>query len=149
MDIVMHARHGVLVFNNKIWEKRVDPDFDVGMGDYDGAEETDLADLYILNLIQQENILPVGPFGLYQDDGLGVTTMSGPALERARKQLVALFKSNGLSITTNWGTTKAEFLDVVLDLNQDNFGPYSKPNTYTKYISVGYNLLSSKTYPGV
>ena len=68
------------------------------MGSYDGAEICELVRLYLLGklapLIGTKNV------GLYRDDGLAVIHQAnGPKMDRIRKDIIALFKSKGLSIT--------------------------------------------------
>ena len=54
---------------------------------------------------------------LYRDDGLGIfENMSGPEVERKKKELVKIFKNNGLSITVKTNIKTAHFLDIHFDL---------------------------------
>ena len=78
---------------------------------YNGGEICELIGTYLLyqinNIISKENI------GLYRDDGLGIfRNMSGPEVERKKKDLIRIFKSNGLSITVKTNLKVADFLDI-------------------------------------
>ena len=79
------------------------------MGCYDGAEMCKLVRTYLLNqlkvVIAKENI------GLYKDDDLSIfKSMSGPEVERKKKELAKIFKNNGLSITVKIHLKTADFL---------------------------------------
>ena len=68
------------------------------MSSFDGAEICELTDLYLLSkfsvVIDSDNV------GLYRDDGVAVIhNANGPKLNRLRKNIIATFKSEGLSIT--------------------------------------------------
>ena len=55
--------------------------------------------------------------GLYRDDGLGTfKNMSGPEVERNKKQLLKILKNNELSITVKTDIKTANFLDIHFDL---------------------------------
>ena len=103
------------------------------MGSYDGREVCEFVRLYLLNkltpLIGTKNI------GLYRDDGLAVIhQVNGPKMDRIRKDVITLFKSEGLSITIDTNVTETDFLDVSCNLEMDKFFPYSKPNNTPLYI---------------
>ena len=89
----MHSRKS-LVFNNKsVWIKREgDPDFDVAMGSFDGAEICELVGVYILNLLGEK--YGKDRVGLYRDDGLACfENVSGPQAEKIRKDVIKIFKT--------------------------------------------------------
>ena len=56
-----------------------------------------------------------------------------------KKDIIQVFKENGLSITIDMGPKRAEFLDVILDLNEETYGPNRKPNSQPRYIHVQSN----------
>ena len=92
ISIIKHSRKTLLFNNNQPWQKKSgDPDFDVPMGCYDGAEVCKLAGIYILNKLS--NIIDIGSIGLYRDDGLGILeSLSGPQIEWKKKNIVKVFK---------------------------------------------------------
>ena len=55
-------------------------------------------------------------------DGLGKST-SGPEVERKKKELVKIFKNNGLSITVKTNIKIADFLDIHFDLVKEIYQP--------------------------
>ena len=74
-------------------------------------------------MLAKENI------GLDRDDGLGIfKNMSGPEVDRKKKEVVKLFKNNGLSITIKTNIKTADFLDIHFDLVREIHQPYKKPN---------------------
>ena len=74
-------------------------------------------------------------FGLYRDDGLGVTkNLSGPGIDKLRKKIVKLFQSHGLKITIECNLQLVNFLDVTLDLQNGKYWPFRKQNEPPLYI---------------
>ena len=60
--------------------------------------------------------------GLYRDDGLAVIHQAnGPKSDRIRKDIIDLFKPEGLSITIDTSLIETDFLDVSFNLEMDNF----------------------------
>ena len=80
-------------------KKNGDPDFDVTMGSFGGAELCELVGLYILHILGEK--YGKHRIGLYRDDGLacfGYT--SGPQADRIRKDFIKIFREDfDLSIT--------------------------------------------------
>ena len=112
--------------------------FDITMGAYHGAEVCELVGLYILKMMKDK--FPNINFGLYRDDGLGShRRMPGPALERTKKEIVKEFKRIGLAITIETGMRQVDFLDVTLDLSNEVYKPYKKPNSNTMYVNAKSN----------
>ena len=108
------------------------------MGSFDGAEICEIVGLYLLsrlsNLLGKENV------GLYRDDGLAaINSCSGPVLDRTRKNIIALFKKEGLNITIETNLAETDFLDVTLNLVTGKYLPYRKPNSDPLYINVKSN----------
>ena len=78
--------------------------------------------------------------GLYHDHGLGILqNSSGPEIECKRKQIIQIFKSCGLNITVKTNLKTLGFLDVRLDLTNNTYQPYRKPNRETVYIKKHSN----------
>ena len=73
--------------------------------------------------------------GLYRDDGLAVfDNVSGPEMERIKKDLQKVFKRNGLNITIQCNKKIVDYLDITFNLNDGSYRPYRKPNDVTIYI---------------
>ena len=123
-------------------KKGENPSFDVTMSSFDGAEVCELVGLYLLQKLSL--LLGIKNFGLCRDDGLAaVNTSSGPVLDRMRKNMISLFKEEGLSITTEINLVEADFLDVTFNLDTGKYFPFRKPNNNPIYIQGRSNHLSS------
>ena len=135
----MQSRKTLLFSNTDIWAKKTgNEDFDVPMGCFDGAEVCELIGTFLLNLLNRS--CGAGNMGLYRDDGLGILhNKSGPQTERIKKEIIKLFKDNNLKITIDAGLKIVNFLDVTLDLNNDLYKPYTKPNSKLMYINSNSN----------
>ena len=113
------------------------------MGCLDGTEVSDLTGLYILSktksVFETQNDV-----GLYKDGGLGIfRNLSGPEIERVRKEIITIFKECGLSLTTKTNLKVVQFLDIELDLINNTYRPYKKPNGNPMYINVNSNYPTS------
>ena len=134
IDIINHARKSLLFHDGNAWVKKEgNPLFDVTMGSYDGAEVCELVGLYLLGklatLIGTKNV------GLYRDDGLAVIHQAnGPKMDRIRKDIIGLFKSEGVSITIDANLIETDFLDVSFNLEKEKSFPYRKPSNNPLYI---------------
>ena len=128
------------LFNNKEpWLKKSgNEEFDVPVGCFDGAEVCKLVGVYVLHLLK--TVMTKENVGLYRDDGLGILqNSSGPEIERKRKQIIQIFKSCGLNIKVKTNLKTSDFLDICLDLVNNTYQPYRKPNSGTVYISKNSN----------
>ena len=97
------------------------------MGSFDGAEICELVILYLLDklskLLEKDNV------GLYRDDGLAVIkSTSDPILDKMRKNIIALFKEEGLTIKIDTSLIETNFLDVTFNLATGKFFPFRKAN---------------------
>ena len=108
------------------------------MGCYDRAEVCELVRCYILN--QLSTVMRNELVGLYRDDGLGIMKkMSGPEIEQKRKQIIKIFKDCGLNITIKTNLTSVDFHDIRLNLKDNTYQPYRKPNSEPIYINKSSN----------
>ena len=140
MDIILHACKSVLISNGETWRKKKKGAslFDIPMGSYHGAEVCDLIGLHILKQLHKD--IPEGEFGLYRDDGLGVTNnISKVEFERLGKKIRKTFADLGFAITLTTGEFVTDFLDVTLDLRNNSYRPYRKPNSSISYVHRGSN----------
>ena len=55
-------------------------------------------------------------------------------MDKIRKNIIALFKSEGLSITIDTNLIEADFLDVSFNLEMEKLSSYWKPNNTPFYI---------------
>ena len=108
------------------------------MGSFDGAEVCELFGLYLLSQIESK--FEGASIGLYRDDGLAMFSNVSPArAEKAKKELVAIFKANGLKITVDANMKVVNFLDVTLNLANNTYYPFRKPNDTPLYIHKNSN----------
>ena len=140
-DTITHSCSSFLFNEGSPWSKKnTNGDlFDVTMGSYAGAEICELVGLFILDKITSSELFPRSSIGIYRDDGICVIKGSGPQVDKSRKKLISIFKSEGLSITTESGITKTDFLDVLLDLKTGEHRPFRKENNSTRYIDCSSN----------
>ena len=124
------------------WIKKGDDTlFDVKIGSFDGAEIFELIGLYLFDklssLIGRKNV------GLYRDDGLAaINSSSGPVLDKMRKNIIALFKNEGLSITIETNLFQTDFLDVTFNLATGKLFPFRKPNNQPVLSNLTINRIS-------
>ena len=103
------------------------------MGSYDGAEVCELVGLYLLGKLAP--LIGTKSVGFYRDDGLAVIHQTnGPKMDRIRKDIIALLKSEGLSITIDTKLIETDFLDVSFNLEMNKSFPYRKPSNTSLYI---------------
>ena len=105
--------------------------FDVTTGSYDGTEMCELIGAYMLSLITSKFKDEVG---LYHDDGLAVCKATLKEIEKTKKEVSNVFKSNGLKITIDANKKIVHFLDVTFDLTDESYKPYMKPNNKLSYV---------------
>ena len=137
---IMHAREALLFDHNDVWVKKGKQSslFDVTMGSYDGSEICEITGLFMLKKLAErfgkDNI------GLYRDDGLALLRKSsGPKAERARKDLIAIFKKYDLRLTVESNLRGTDFLDIYMDLPTRSYRPYHKPNNTPLYVNASSN----------
>ena len=108
------------------------------MGAYDGAEVCELVGTYVLNLLSKK--YSKNNFGLYRDNGLAISkNKSGPQLEELKKNIQKTFKEHGLDIIIPCTMKIVNYLDVIFNLNDGTYNPYTKPNNEIKYIYKNSN----------
>ena len=138
IETILHSRKALLFNTNDVWFKKDNPDFDVTMGSYDGAEVCELVELYIPDILTKE--FSHDMTDLYRDDELGCfQNVSGLKSKKAKKKLCKIFKQSGLSITVECNLQITDFLDVTFDLRTDKYYPYRKDNNQLLYINKQSN----------
>ena len=139
VETILNSRKAFLYFQGNPWVKKDTTEhFDVTEGSFDGAEVCELVGLYLLSKLT--NIVTDGSVGLYRDDGLAVVQgYSGPQMDRLRKKVIDVFKQHGFQITISVGLKSTDFLDILLDLENEKFYPYKKPNDTPLYVHRGSN----------
>ena len=89
IKIIIHSRKSLLSYKKKPWIKKDNPNFDVTQGSNDGAEISELVGLFLLDGLKR--FIKKEQQGIYRDDFLAIVKLSGPQVERLRKNL---FKFN-------------------------------------------------------
>ena len=103
------------------------------MGSFDGAEVCELVGLYILNSVATK--FGKDRVGLYRGDGLILIRGTSARLaDKTRKELHELFKQFDLKITAEITHQSVNFLVITLNLCDDNYLPYRKPNNDPLFI---------------
>ena len=134
LDLIMHTKKSLLFTPDNTWVKTTNKDgenFDVTMGSYDGAETCELIGLYLLHELRE---LHGQSIGLYRDDGLAMLNGTPREIENTKKRMCELFKKHGLKITIEANKKVVNYLDVTLDINQNTYRPYKKPNDTPLYV---------------
>ena len=130
--IILHAKKSLLYDSGDSWGKKASSNlFDVTMGSYDGAETCELVGAFLLHNIKEKY---GNNFGLYRDDGLGISNASPRQVEMIKKDLCKIFNKYGLKITIEANKKIVNFLDVTLNLANGTYLPYTKPNNIPLYI---------------
>ena len=138
-NIILHSRKSLLFTPDSSWEKvSGDPNFDVTMSSFDGAEICELVGLFVLDALKRKYGL--AKCSLYRDDGLGCFNTSDPPCDTIRQDFIDLFhKEFDLKITIETNQKVVHFLDVTFNLRNGTFKPYSKPNNDLMYIHTNSN----------
>ena len=135
-EIILHSKRSLLYFKDSPWVKQENPDFDVGMGSFDGAETCDLVGLYLLSQLQ----MPGLDIGLYRDDGLATSSLTNRQTQLALQKIDRIMQQNGLKIPgAEANRLEVDFLDVTLNLAEDSYKPYHKPGGTISYVHVDSN----------
>ena len=80
-----------------------------------------------------ERLLDKRHVGIYRDDGLAaVLNANGPQMDKLRKNIMSIFKNEGLSITIETNLSQTDF-----------FSPYRKPGNDPLYVNIKSNHPSS------
>ena len=136
INTIMHSIKYLLFHNIDIWiKKNGNPDFQVTIGSFDGAELCKLVGLHSPHFGWEVRKTSEG---LYRDDGLacfGYT--SGLQANRIIKDFVKIFKDHfDLSITCKANLKAVNFLDVTLNLSTGKYQPYNKPDNNPLCIKI-------------
>ena len=92
------------------------------MESFDGAKICKLVCLYLLDKLSK--LLGNDNVRLYKDDGLAeIKSTSSPILDKVRKNIITLFKEEGLRITIDTNLIETDFLDVTFNLATGKFFP--------------------------
>ena len=82
---------------------------------------------------------------LYRDDGLGVSRSTPRQREGIKKKICQIFNKHGLNVTGDANKKIVQFLDVELNLSENTYKPFIKPNDTPLYVNVKSNHPSCIT----
>ena len=113
------------------------------MGVYDAAQIAGLIGIYIFDtLSRMVNLVQIG---LYRDDWIiFIPDSNGPQTSKIHKNVIRVFKLQGLRIEIDSNMKIVDFLDVTLSLDNGTFKPFSKINFTSAYIDVNSNHSRSR-----
>ena len=106
ININHHSTKSLLFGKTSTWVKKGNNYLlDVTMGSYDVAKICAFVGLYFLN--QLSTVIDKSSVGLYRDDELAaMNNVNHPRLIRIRKDIIALIKEEGLSVTIKQVSSK-------------------------------------------
>ena len=129
-QIIFQTKKTLLFNNGQTWVKKENKDFNVSMGSWDGAEVCEIVGLFLLSKLQHLAL----NVGLYRDDGLAVTKLKPRLAELEKKKVCKIMSEYGLKITATANAHSVNFLDLTLDLREDTYKPFMKPNDVPLYV---------------
>ena len=137
LQIILHSRKSFIFFNKEPWTKKKNPNFDCGIGSSDSCEASELVGFFLLDglkaLVRRESQI------LFRDDWLGVVQLTGPQVDRLRKNLIGFFAQFDLKITVQANVKRTDYLDILFDLESGLHRPFRKDDNVPCYINVQSN----------
>ena len=132
INIIMTARESFLFYKEKVYVKKIQPQFDVPMGSWDGAEISELCGIYLLyKLTRNDGTGPNGPFkkeevGLYRDDGLAAVQGTNKERDAIKTKIKNIFAEENLKVEQKVNILVVDYLDMTLDLEVNKHRPFHK-----------------------
>ena len=109
---------------------------DVTIGVYGGVEVYEFVGSF--SLYQLSDKYNKKDIGLYRDDGLAVfKNKGGPQAKRIKKDFQNFFQENDLNIVFKCNLKIVDYLDATLNLLNNTYKIFSKPNNEVSYICYG------------
>ena len=126
INIIHHSRKSLLFNKTSAWVIEGNNSYlDVTIRSYDGAEICELVGLYLLNRLS--TVIERSSIGLYREDGLvAINNANSSKFERIKKDIIALFKEEGLSITIETNLIETYFLGITFNLARKKYFPFRK-----------------------
>ena len=125
INTIIHSRKPLLFNKRDIWiKKNGDPDFEVTMRNFDGAELCKLVSSYILQILGEK----YGKHRIDCDHGLTCfENTSGPQADRIRKDFINIFEEY-LNLSIICKIKADNFLDVTISVITGKYQSYHKPD---------------------
>ena len=134
--IILHSQKSLLYFKDSAWVKKENPEFNIGMGSFDGAECCDVVGLYLLSQMQDLQI----NIGIYRDDLLSTSSLTKRQNELVKQKISRIFSANGLKITDfEVNRKQVDFLNVTMDLETGTHKAFKKDNDHPSYVHSDSN----------
>ena len=99
---------------------------------YDSAEVCEFVHRLLLH--ELSNKYNKKDIGLYRDDGLAVQKKSDPQAQRIKKDFQRIFREMDLNNVIKCNLKTVVYLDVTLNIFNNNYKSFSKPNYKINYI---------------
>ena len=64
---------------------------------------------------------------------------NGPMLNKLQKQIIEIYKSEGLKVTCDTNLIETDFLDACFNIKSHKYFPFRKPNDSPQYINTSSN----------
>ena len=130
VNTVIHSQNSLFFNNTSLWIKREDdPDFDVTMSSFDGADICEPVDVYILKVFGQK--YGKERVGLYRDDILvSFETVSGRQAKKINKEVIKIFKEEfNANITSETKLKIINFLYITFKRSTWKYQPETNQKT--------------------
>ena len=128
-EVILSAKKSLLYKDSVAYRKK-NGVFDVTMGSYDGAETSDIVGLFLLSKVQDLGV----SLGCFRDDWLGYSRLTPRQTDVVKKKLKKIFENHGLKIEISVNKNVVDFLDITLDMKNETFQPFTKPNNQHFYV---------------
>ena len=128
--IIISANKSLLYKDNVPYKKKESGYFDVTMGGYPGAENSDIVGLFLLSKVKHLGV----SLGAYRDDWLGYSRLSTRQTDIVKKKIQKIFENHGLKIEIQVNKDVVDFLDVTLDMRNCSYQVFTKPNSVPVYV---------------
>ena len=131
---IFQARKSLLFDKTSVWVKKDNSDFDVTLGNYDGAEVCELVGLYLLDLLTNE----FGKHNMFLKHVSHVSKTFQAQIQRKEKRKCVKY-SKKMVFTVECNLAITDFLDITFDLKSGTHCPYRKQNNEMSYINKQSN----------
>ena len=128
--IIVSTNKSLLYKDSVPYKKKVSGFFDVTIGGYPGAENSDLVGLFLLSKVKNLGV----HLGAYRNDWLGYSRHTPQQTDTVKKKIQKIFRNHGLKIEIQVNKDVVDFLDVTLDIRNYFYQPFTKPNSVPVYV---------------
>ena len=123
--IIVSTNKSLLYKDSVPYKKKVSGFFDVTIGGYPGAENSDLVGLFLLSKVKNLGV----HLGAYCNDWLGYSRHTPQQTDIVKKKIQKIFKNHGLKIEIQVNKDVMDILDVTLDTRNCSHQVFTKPNS--------------------